>query len=121
MEATVSEEKTVSTTMTEKTLIDEHIYVPAKMLWAVITVAVAILFSLFGGIAWLTSLYGDVQTLKKSNDANAATLRELQTRQNQVETAQSNTNLRLGNIESILTSVAKDVKTLTEQQYRVTK
>jgi|CXWK01.1.fsa_nt_gi hypothetical protein len=121
MEATVSEEKTVSKTMTEKTLIDEHIYVPAKMLWAVITVAVAILFSLFGGIAWLTSLYGDVQYLKKADETKGEALKSLQIGQNQVETAQSNTNLRLGNIESILTSVAKDVKTLTEQQYRVTK
>lgn len=121
METVSAAEKTITKTMTEKSFVDEHVYVPAKMLWGVIVLAVTVLFALLGGIAWLTSLYGDVQYLKKADETKGEALKSLQIGQNQVETAQSNTNLRLGNIESILTSVAKDVKTLTEQQYRVTK
>ena len=85
------------------TLIDEHVYVPAKMLWAVITIAAVVFITLIGGIIWITTLHNDVNYLKESDQQRTQVILSLT-----ATVANLNTTLQQTQIELAKLSQSKE-------------
>lgn len=107
--------------LSSDTLIDEHVYVPAKMLWAVITIAAIILMTVIGGIVWITTLRNDVNYLKESDQQRTQVIVSLTATVANLNTTLQHTQIELAklsqskeNTEKVVSDIKSELSHIRE-------
>jgi len=101
--------------LSSDTLIDEHVYVPAKMLWAVITIAAIILMTVIGGIVWITTLRNDVNYLKESDQQRTQVIVSLTATVANLNTTLQQTQIELAKLSQSKENTEKVVSDITSE------
>ena len=95
----------------EKTLLNENIYIPAKVTWAILGVFITAII-LIG--PWFANIYNKTQKV----DMLESKMTNFEVRQSLSEQFQTKTDERLSNIEVLMKETRDDVKKiLTAPQY----
>lgn len=97
------------------TLIDEHVYVPAKMLWAVITIASIVFMTVVGGIIWITTLRNDVNYLKESDQQRTQVIVSLTATVANLNTTLQQTQIELAKLSQSKESTEKVVSDIKSE------